>query len=40
MSNQKCFSGASLYFILEGEARFKLEHFGSDDPLFQERIKF
>jgi len=40
MSNQKYFSGASHYFILEGEARFILEHFGSDDPLFQERIEF
>lgn len=40
MSNQKYFSGASHYFILEGEARFKLKHFGSKDPLYQERIEF
>lgn len=40
MSNAKYFPGASRYFILEGEARFVLEHFGSDDPLFEERILF
>lgn len=40
MSNGRYFSGASHYFILEGEARFMLEHFGSQDPLSQERIEF
>lgn len=40
MTHQKCFSGASHYFIQEGEARFKLMYFGSEDPLSQERIEF
>ena len=40
MNHQKYFLGASDYFILEGEARFILEHFGSEDRLFQERIEF
>ncbi len=40
MSSKKHFSGASHYFILEGEARFILEHLGSEDPLFGERIEF
>lgn len=40
MGTQKCFSGASHYFIQEGEARFILKYFGSEDPLFQERIEF
>lgn len=40
MNDQGYFSGASYYFSGEGEARFTLKYFGSNDPLFQERIKF
>jgi hypothetical protein len=40
MNTSKLFPGSSHYFILEGESRFILEHFGSEDPLFQERIEF
>lgn len=40
MSNLRYFSGASNYFIVEGEARFILKYLGSKDPLFQERIEF
>lgn len=40
MSDQKYFSGASEYFILEGEARFMLEHLGTADLLAHERIHF
>lgn len=40
MNIPKCFPGASHYFIVEGENRFMLEHFGSEDPLFQDRIEF
>ena len=40
MNGSKFFPGSSHYFILEGESRFILEHFGSEDPLFQERIEF
>ncbi len=37
---QNFYPGSSHYFILEGESRFILEHFGSEDPLFQEHIEF
>ncbi|MBN9376772.1 MAG: hypothetical protein BGO14_00190 [Chlamydiales bacterium 38-26] len=40
MNDSKFFPGSSHYFIREGESRFILEHFGSEDPLFQERIEF
>lgn len=40
MSDQIYFSGASYYSILEGESQFTLKYFGSNDPLFQERIEF
>jgi hypothetical protein len=40
MSSKKHFSGASHYFILEGETRFILEYLGSEDPLLGERIEF
>lgn len=40
MEKNKYFSGASRYFILEGKARFMLEHFGSEDELAKERIEF
>lgn len=40
MLENKYFSGASHYYILEGEARFMLEYFGSEDKLRKERIEF
>lgn len=40
MPEQQYFSGSSKYFILESEARFNLECFGSEDPLAKERIDF
>ncbi len=40
MNLPKYFPGAGHYFIREGEARFRLKYFGSEDPLFQERIEF
>lgn len=40
MKEQQYFPGSSEYFILEGEARFNLEHFGSEDPIADERINF
>lgn len=40
MSHGKHFPGASYYCILEGDSRFLLEHLGSSDPLFKQRIEF